>query len=186
MKADMRKRLAAASRKDRKARRQRQDAEEDVEQQLHTGENASVDTEQYLKVCLEFIERLRVIFSGKALRRTINSRDNTGTVLWSLPPYVDIVLRLRLSPREMAVIRQQASAASNKENQEVFGWREVNYNLICVLTLMILFPDILFGQSEDSVAHYLQRRQLYQPRASYSGTISCQPFNKVEYINCID
>jgi hypothetical protein len=126
----MRKKLAAASRKDRKERRKRQEAGENVEQQLLRGENVSADMQEHLKVSLEFIQRLRAIFAGKTLRRTIHSKDNNNIELWSLPAYVDITLRLRLSLREMTVIHQQAVAASQKENQDGLIWREVMHNSI--------------------------------------------------------
>jgi hypothetical protein len=96
-----------------------------VQQELLTGENALVDMQEHLKVSLEFIERLRVIFAGRTLRRTIHSTDNFGFRLWNLPPHVDITLWLRLSHREMNVILQLAAAASQTENKIDLVWHEV-------------------------------------------------------------
>jgi hypothetical protein len=68
LKANMHKQLEAVGKQDQKAQCQHQQEEGiDMQQELLTEENTSVDMQKHLKVSLEFIECLQIIFAGRTL-----------------------------------------------------------------------------------------------------------------------
>lgn len=60
------------------------------------------------------VTQLQSYFSGHILRRTIDSKSHTGSLLLDLPPYKTFDAILTLTDREMTIINEHAEKANAK------------------------------------------------------------------------
>lgn len=67
------------------------------------------DPNNGLRDChVEIAQRMQAHFANRILRRTGNSLDWKGEKLIDLPPYIDIPVIVKLTPREMEIITELA------------------------------------------------------------------------------
>jgi hypothetical protein len=128
LKQQMVTKLRTATRLDSQAKQERdklhKEQEDKMRTELLTGKNANVEIQHYAKVSVELILLLRPLFSGLALRRTIGSKDNTGSPVWHLKAPIEITLLLHLTKSEVEVLEQRAQVAKSKSRISV-KWRAV-------------------------------------------------------------
>lgn len=85
--------------------------EKDDAAALRRAKKLDDDGEALLMTQLKSIKCLQGHLIGCFLRRTTTSLDYLGNVLLPLPPYVEILGILNLTPRESQIIEDRAEAA---------------------------------------------------------------------------
>lgn len=73
------------------------------------------DPNNGLRDChIEIAQRMQTRFANRILRRTANSLDWKGEKLIDLPPYVDIPVIVKPTPREMEIITELADDVKDR------------------------------------------------------------------------
>ena len=101
----MAKEMREAQRKDRK---QASEGADNLKQELLSAAGAQHERPQYYAASIKWIGVLREFFAGRALRRTLRSRDNLGNPLWQMPDPIEVPLYLTLHDHELDVLESAA------------------------------------------------------------------------------
>ena len=96
---------------------------QDEDEQLLTAQGAQGDRSEYYKACIESIDSIRPYFDGRALRRTIRSKSNDGS-LWTMPDPTIITLGVKLHAHEYDVLELAAKFAREIAKRDT-TWRSV-------------------------------------------------------------
>lgn len=66
-----------------------------------------------MEYCRNWLKKLRILFTGAIIRRTLNSLDNAGDRISKLPPYQEHVMHVHLTKHELESLDALAGDLAN-------------------------------------------------------------------------